>query len=38
MIETIEGSTNATITVGQNGLIILKCDNSAGLKKAIASV
>jgi len=38
MIETIEGSTTATITVGQNGLIILKCDNSAGLKKAIASV
>ena len=38
MIQTIEESTNATITVGQNGLIILKCDNSAGLKKAIASV
>jgi len=38
MIQTIEGSTNATITVGQNGLIILKCDNSAGLKKAIASI
>ncbi len=38
MIQTIEGSTNATITVGQNGLIILKCDDSAGLKKAIASV
>ena len=38
MIETIEGSTNATITVGQNGLIILKCDNSAGLKKAITSI
>ena len=38
MIQTIEGSTNATLTVGQNGLIILKCDNSAGLKKAVASV
>ena len=38
MIQTIEGSTNATITVGQNGLVLLKCDNSAGLKKAIASV
>ena len=24
--------------VGQNGLIILKCDNSTGLKKAIASI
>ena len=38
MIQTIEGSTNATITVGQNGLIIFKCDNSTGLKNAIASV
>ena len=38
MIETIEGSTNATITVGQNGLIILKCDNSTGLQKAIKSI
>ena len=38
MIQTIEGSTNATITVGQNGLIILKCDNSTGLQKAIKSI
>ena len=38
MIQTIEESTNATITVGQNGLIILKCDDSTGLKKAIISV
>ena len=38
VIQTIEASTNATITVGQNGLIILKCDNSTGLKKAIASI
>ena len=38
MIQSIETSTNATITVGQNGLIILKCDNSTGLKKAIASI
>jgi len=38
MIQTIEESTNATITVGQNGLIILKCDDSTGLKKAIMSV
>ena len=38
MIQTIEASTNATITVGQNGLIVLKCDNSTGLKKVIASV
>jgi len=38
MIQTIEAATNATITVGQNGLVVLKCDNSTGLKKAIASI
>ena len=38
MIQIIEASTNATVTVGQNGLIILKCDDSAGLQKAIASI
>ena len=38
VIQTIEASTNATITVGQNGLIILKCDNSTGLKKSTASI
>jgi len=38
MIQSIEASTNATITVGQNGFIILKCDDSAGLQKAIASI
>ena len=37
-IQTIEASTDATITVGQNGLIILKCDDSTGLKKAIATI
>ena len=37
-IQTIEASTNATITVGQNGLIILKCNDSTGLKKAIATI
>jgi len=29
---------NATITIGQNGLIVLKCDDSAGLKKAVESI
>ena len=38
MIQTIEASTNATITAGQNGLIILKCDNSTGLKKSITAI
>jgi len=38
MIQTIEAATNATITVGQNGLVVLKCDNSTSLKKAIEAV
>jgi len=38
IIETIEASTNSTITVGQNGLIVLKCDKSTGLTKAIKSI
>ena len=38
IIQTIEASTSSTITVGQNGLVILKCDNSTGLTKAIASI
>ena len=38
MIQTIEASTNISITVGQNGLIIFKYDNSTGLKNAIASI
>ena len=38
IIQTIEASTNATLTVGQNGLVILKCDDSTGLTKAITSI
>jgi len=38
MIETIEGSTNATITVGQNGLIVVSCDETNGLLKALAAI
>ena len=38
MIQTIESSTNATITIGQNGLIVLKCDDITGLKKAVKSI
>ena len=38
MIQAIETSTNATITIGQNGLIVLKCDNSTSLKKAVESI
>ena len=38
IIQTIESSTNTSITVGKNGLIVLKCDNSTGLTKAIKSI
>ena len=38
IIQIIEASTNATITVGKNCLIVLKCDNSTGLTKAITSI
>ena len=38
IIQTIESSTGTSITVGKNGLIILKCDNSTGLTKAIKSI
>ena len=38
IIQTIEASTNATMSVGQNGLIVLKCDDSTGLTKAIAAI
>ena len=38
MIQTIEGSTNATITVGQNGLIVVSCDETNGLLKAPAAI
>ena len=38
IIQIIEEHTNANITVGQNGLVVLKCDNSTGLKKVIASI
>jgi len=38
MIQTIEVSTNATITVGQNGLVVVDCEESDGLLKAIAAI
>jgi len=38
IIQTIEGSTNATITVGQNGLVIVYFEESDGLLKAIAAI
>jgi len=38
MIQTIEASTNATITVGQNGLVVVSCDETNGLLKALTAI
>ena len=38
IIQTIEKSTSAKTSIGQNGLIILNCDNSTDLTKAIKSI
>ena len=41
MIQTIEMATNATITIGQNGWVVISCENSDGLlkvKKAITMI
>jgi len=38
MIQTIEAGTNATITVGQNGLVVVDCEESDGLLKAITAI
>ena len=38
MIQTIEASTHATLTVGQNGLIVVSCEESNGLLKALTAI
>ena len=41
MIQTIENATNAAITIGQNGRVIISCENSNGslkVKKAIKMI
>ena len=38
MIQTIESATNAIITIGQNGLIVISCDETNGLLKALAAI
>ena len=38
MIQTIEASTNATITVGQNGLVVVSCNETNGLLKALTAI
>ena len=38
MIQTIEAATNSTITIGQNGLIVVSSDETNGLLKALAAI
>ena len=38
MIQMIEGATRAQITIGQNGLIVIACEDSDGLLRAINAV
>ena len=34
MIQMIEQATNAAVTIGQNGWVVVSCDSSEGLLKA----
>ncbi|MEK6972272.1 MAG: exosome complex RNA-binding protein Rrp4 [Thermoproteota archaeon] len=38
MIQSVETATHAVITIGQNGLIVVSCDDSNGLLKAIKAI
>ncbi len=38
MIQTIEMATGAIITIGQNGWIVVSCENSDGLLKAVKAI
>ena len=38
MIQTIESSTGTSITIGQNGLVVVSSDESNGLLKAIEAI
>ena len=38
MIQTIEMATGATITIGQNGWVVVSSENSDGLLKAIKAI
>jgi len=38
MIQTIEMATGAIITIGQNGWVVVSCENSNGLLKAIKAI
>jgi exosome complex component RRP4 len=34
MIQMIEMATNAAVTIGQNGWVVVSCDTAEGLSKA----
>ena len=38
MIQTIEAATNAAVTIGQNGLIVISCNETNGLLKALRAI
>ncbi len=38
MIQIIEVATGATVTIGQNGWVVVSCENSGGLLKAIKAI
>ncbi len=38
MIQSIEESTGASITIGQNGWVVVSCDKTNGLLKAIMAI
>jgi len=38
MIQLIENGTSATITIGQNGLVVVSCENPDGLLKAVKAI
>ncbi|KAG2479313.1 MAG: Exosome complex component Rrp4 [Nitrosopumilales archaeon] len=38
MIQIIETATNATITIGQNGWVVVSCETPDGLSKAIKAI
>ena len=38
MIQMIENATNANVTIAQNGLLVISCEDSNGLIKAINAI
>ena len=38
MIQVIETATNATITIGQNGRVVVSCETPDGLLMAIKAI